>query len=304
MASYKLGLLTSLSAHNIRNRQTNQFKAVSRLSAKHRWCLTGTPIQNSLEDLGALVSFLKVPVLERPSTFRKFITSPTASSSRDRFRNLQTLLQTICIRRTKQLLELPPPIARIHKVQLTPSERQEYDNLMQQAKSKIEEAVSGHIKNKVNSIMLNSLLKLRLFCNNGSTNNVLQIAPTGLPSDPDEALTHLEQYGLNICAYCSATIYSINSSADTDGGIFISPCCHLVCPNCTPQHRSEKDRCPTCAPGNESIIPEISLPPGFSSHSYSGPVYTGIYPSKLLALLSDIRSDVRRKRYSVLHLNI
>jgi hypothetical protein len=250
------------------------------------------------------VSFLKVPVLEKPSTFRKFITSPTASSSRDRFRNLQTLLQTICIRRTKQLLELPPPITRIHQVHLTPAERQEYDNLMQQAKNKIQEVVSGHITNKVNSIVLDSLLKLRLFCNNGSANNVLQIASTGLPADSDEALTHLEQHELNLCVYCSATIYSINSSADTNSGIFISPCCHLVCPNCTPQHRTEKDRCPICAPGNKSIIPEISLPPGFSSHSDSGPLYTGIYPSKLLALLSDIRSDVRHKRYSVLHLNI
>ncbi|RMJ14385.1 hypothetical protein CDV36_005904 [Fusarium kuroshium] len=184
-------------AHDIRNRQTNQFKAVARLSGKHRWCLTGTPIQNSLEDLGALVSFLKVPVLEKPSTFRKFITSPTASSSKDRFRNLQTLLQTICIRRTKQLLHLPPPIPRIREVHLTPLERQEYDNLIQQARIQIQMAVSGHIKNRINSIVLDSLLKLRLFCNNGSANNVLQIAPTGLPSDSDEALTYLQQHELN-----------------------------------------------------------------------------------------------------------
>ncbi|RSL69584.1 hypothetical protein CEP53_002167 [Fusarium sp. AF-6] len=280
-------------AHDIRNRQTNQFKAVTRLSGKHRWCLTGTPIQNSLEDLGALVSFLKVPVLEKPSTFRKFITNPTASSSKDRFRNLQTLLQTICIRRTKQLLDLPPPILTIREVHLTPLERQEYDNLIQQARIQIQMAVSGHIKNRINSIVLDSLLKLRLFCNNGSANNV-QIAPTGLPSDPDEALTYLQQQELNVCTYCSATIYSINSSEDTDGGIFISPCCHLVCPNCTPQHRSENDRCPTCALGNESTIPEISLPAGLPSHSYSGP-FSGKYSSKLLALLSDIRSDAGHK---------
>ncbi|WKT53622.1 Helicase superfamily 1/2, ATP-binding domain [Fusarium oxysporum f. sp. vasinfectum] len=195
-------------AHDIRNRQTNQFRAVTRLSGKHRWCLTGTPIQNSLEDLGALVSFLKVPVLEKPSTFRKFITSPIALSSNDGFRNLQTLLQTICIRRTKQLLGLPPPMPITREVYLTPPEWQEYDKIMQQAQQRVQEAVSGHTKNKINSIVLESLLKLRLFCNNGSANNVLEMAPTGLPSDSDEALAYLQQHELN-CRFihggCSLT---------------------------------------------------------------------------------------------------
>ncbi|XDG06032.1 hypothetical protein ABKA04_005647 [Annulohypoxylon sp. FPYF3050] len=50
-------------AHEIRNRTTKQFQAIASISASHRWCLTGTPIQNSLDDLGALVSFLKNPRL-------------------------------------------------------------------------------------------------------------------------------------------------------------------------------------------------------------------------------------------------
>jgi SNF2 family DNA or RNA helicase len=49
-------------AHEIRNCSTKQFQAVHGLTAQHRWCLTGTPIQNSLEDLEALISFLRVPI--------------------------------------------------------------------------------------------------------------------------------------------------------------------------------------------------------------------------------------------------
>ncbi|KAF5549978.1 hypothetical protein FNAPI_7895 [Fusarium napiforme] len=113
---------------------TNQFKAVAALSAKHRWCLTGTPIQNSMEDLGSLVSFLRIPVLGNAPTFHKFITSPaTSSSSRDRFKNLRTLLETICLRRTREILPLQKPDMCVREVHLTESERLGYNNIVQEA---------------------------------------------------------------------------------------------------------------------------------------------------------------------------
>ncbi|KAJ3454414.1 hypothetical protein MRS44_018308 [Fusarium solani] len=282
-------------AHDIRNRQTNQFRAVTELSGKHRWCLTGTPIQNSLEDLGALVSFLKVPILEKAQTFRKAITSPAATLSKDRFQNLQTLLQTICLRRTKQLLHLPPPTSHVREVYLTASERQQYNNLVQQGQIEIQMAVSGRIKKGINSIVLNSLLKLRLFCNNGSEHNTLQTAPTRLPLDADEALTYLQQHEENVCVFCSGIIYSIGDSEETDGGRFLSSCCHLVCRNCTPQLRSGNGPCPTCELGNGSTFSEILSPVGSHTHSYNGVTSYHEYPSKLLALLSDIRNDATHK---------
>ncbi|KAL7933254.1 SNF2 family N-terminal domain-containing protein [Trichoderma chlorosporum] len=159
-------------AHDIRNCSTKQYKAVASLSAQHRWCLTGTPIQNSLEDLAALVSFLKVPILEKPQTFRKFITSPITSTSSSRFQNLQMLLQ------------------------------------------KIDMAVSGHRKSKIHSAVLESLLKLRLFCNNGPANAVLLTETTGLPVDLDEALAFLQQCDEDICSHCFKTIHFISNVAD------------------------------------------------------------------------------------------
>ncbi|KAF5590987.1 SNF2-related [Fusarium pseudocircinatum] len=225
-------------AHDIRNRRTNQFKAVAALRAKHRWCLTGTPIQNSMEDLGALVSFLRVPVLENASTFYKFITSPaTSSSSRDRFKNLRTLLETICLRRTREILPLQPPVTYVREVLLTDSERQEYNNLIQEGKTQLDMITSGHSKRKVSSIVLQSILKLRLFCNNGRSIDNQQFDVTGLPSDPDEALAYLQQHERNICAICSVTIYSIDNSDKTDGGSIVignppvQPASRMVNPN-------------------------------------------------------------------------
>ncbi|UKZ69785.1 uncharacterized protein TrAtP1_010789 [Trichoderma atroviride] len=255
-------------AHDIRNCSTKQYKAVTSLSAQHRWCLTGTPIQNSLEGLAALVSFLKVPILEKTQTFRKFITNPINATSDRRFQNLQTLLQSVCLRRTRQVLDLSEPKSEIRKLPFTSDEQAEYDRLIVQGRREIDMAVSGHRKNKAHSAMLESLLKLRLFCNNGPASAVLLPGPNGLPQDSDEALTFLQQCDENICCYCSGIIYSISSAADADGGIFMSSCRHLVCRSCMPHHRSQKEGCPACAAGNEPTSLAIlepnrgQIPPG------------------------------------------
>ncbi|RBA12654.1 hypothetical protein FPRO05_04104 [Fusarium proliferatum] len=245
---------------------------VAALSAKHRWCLTGTPIQNSMEDLGALVSFLRVPVLENAPTFHKFITSPaTSSSSKDRFKNLRTLLETICLRRTRDILPLKHPVTHVREVSLTNSERQEYNNLIQEGKTQLDMITSGYSKRKVSSVVLQSILKLRLFCNNGRSIDNQQFEITGLPSDPDEALAYLQQHDRNICAICSVTIYSIDNSDKTDGGV-----------------RSMQDQQMGTGTGGQI--------------SGSSPIDK--YPSKLLSLLDDIRQHNTQKSNLLSHHSI
>ena len=46
--------------HTIRNPQTRLTKAMMDLAAKRRWVLTGTPIQNRLDDLWSVVKFLRL----------------------------------------------------------------------------------------------------------------------------------------------------------------------------------------------------------------------------------------------------
>lgn len=47
-------------AHIIKDTNTGQSKAVCALSAERKWGLTGTPIQNKLDDIYSLVNFLNI----------------------------------------------------------------------------------------------------------------------------------------------------------------------------------------------------------------------------------------------------
>ncbi|KAI1273043.1 SNF2 family N-terminal domain-containing protein [Xylaria sp. FL0933] len=284
-------------AHDIRNRSTKQFQAVASIPALHRWCLTGTPIQNSLEDLGALVSFIKVPILENAPTFRKFIMNPINSASRSRFHNLQVLLRAVCLRRTRQLLDLPEPVSKLRRLPFTHVEQSQYQDLLVQCRTHIDMAVSNRGKSNINSAFLQSLLKLRLFCNNGQPSVALEYGSEALPVDPDEALTYLQQQGQNVCVYCSGVIYFINESAKTDGGVFITSRCHLVCQHCLPHHRARKQLCPLCPvkdrPTSHDSLLQSGVHTDSGRHNYIRP--SGLYPSKLLALLSDIRQNSSHK---------
>lgn len=292
--------LTNPPAHDIRNPTTNQFKAITSLSAQHRWCLTGTPIQNSLEDLGSLVSFLRVPILEKPPLFRKFIINPTTSDSKACFQNLRALLQAICLRRTKEILNLPEPPTIFRRLPFTPLEQAAYDELLSTCKTKINMIVSNRRHGFINSTMLESLFKLRLFCNNGYTSLVPHPEWNDLREHSSEALAYLGYHDQNICAYCSETIYCISDQSGTDGAKFLPSCWHLVCSSCLPHQSAGNDNCPICNSGDNSNFPVFPPTTGPNTHPFAaGGNGVPYYSSKLLALVSDIRAGTEHKRYRV-----
>ncbi|KAH7077840.1 SNF2 family N-terminal domain-containing protein [Paraphoma chrysanthemicola] len=98
-------------AHHIRNRASQTFIAACSIKSYYRWCLTGTPIHNSLDDYGALLSFLGVPGFTEKSMFDFWIAKPIKENKSDGFARLQILVRNTCLRRTKEsigdVLQLP-----------------------------------------------------------------------------------------------------------------------------------------------------------------------------------------------------
>ena len=80
-------------AQTIKNHRTQTARAAWAIKSLRRWCLSGTPMQNSVDDLFSYFRFLKQePYSEYPS-FRSLIRDPIAKTPDLGFKRLQTILQ-------------------------------------------------------------------------------------------------------------------------------------------------------------------------------------------------------------------
>jgi SNF2 family DNA or RNA helicase len=97
-------------AQHIKNRGTRNAKSVKMMQAKHRLILTGTPIENSLDELWSLFDFLMPGLLSSYDRFlEKYIRNPSQSKA-ESLECLRRKVSPFILRRMKKdvLSELPP----------------------------------------------------------------------------------------------------------------------------------------------------------------------------------------------------
>ncbi|KAK5056112.1 hypothetical protein LTR84_012665 [Exophiala bonariae] len=271
-------------AHMIRNAATHQHRAVSDLRGYIRWCLTGTPIQNSLDDLGSLVSFIKVPVLGDAAQFRRHITQQTYLTKhvqKPDFGNLRLLLGAICLRRNRGILPLPPLQDCYREVRFSQHERLAYQQLGHRIREAIDLAVSGHKAKEAHQTVLEALLRMRIFCNNGDFFKEDGVHDL---TEADEIGSLLEQKGEAICHYCSCDIVSFTRSGGNASGI-VTACYHAVCGECLDRFLrdcGDREACPICHSLHQSFDQVLSLDPGQRTAGAQS------FPSKLIALCEEV----------------
>ncbi|EHK18835.1 uncharacterized protein TRIVIDRAFT_193915 [Trichoderma virens Gv29-8] len=163
-------------AHHIRARDSKTFKAACDIQARSRWCLTGTPIHNSLDDFAALLSFVGVPVFMKKSLFDFWITRPIKENHLCGLQRLRLLIKGTCLRRTKKLIklsdQLPDPREQITWVELLPADRDLYTFFEKEAANIASGSYRYNIENSnSNDQKNNNILKfinaLRLICDHG-----------------------------------------------------------------------------------------------------------------------------------------
>ncbi|KAH8097049.1 SNF2 family N-terminal domain-containing protein [Cristinia sonorae] len=177
-------------AQNIRNKRTRVSRAVTQLSAKYRWCLTGTPIINSLSDAYGYIRFLGIRPWYDWTEFNSHIAikekkRPDLASVR-----LQTIFSTILLRRKKDsmldgkpLVTLPPKTVNLRKLDFSTEERAIYQMVELKSQNIFNRFLrAGTVLKNYHQVLV-MLLRLRQICSHPSLIQEDGVAFVG----PDEA---------------------------------------------------------------------------------------------------------------------
>jgi len=154
-------------AQVIKSPDSKATKAVCRLDTRHRICLSGTPIENNLQELWSEFAFLMPNLLgDRKSFVKRFRTPIEKNNDLVRRVQLARRIKPFLLRRTKGEVatDLPPKHTILRRINLAPEQREVYDTIRGTLSEEVREQIRGLSAAQGRIVVLDALLKLRQLC--------------------------------------------------------------------------------------------------------------------------------------------
>ncbi len=154
-------------AQTIKNPNATTTKLILSLGARHRFCLTGTPLENNLTELWSLFSFACPGLLGERKRFAATWRTPIEKNGdAERGRLLARRVRPFMMRRTKEEVarDLPPKTEMVERIELQPAQRDVYESIRLSMHDRIRKAIAekGWARSRI--VVLDALLKLRQAC--------------------------------------------------------------------------------------------------------------------------------------------
>ncbi|MDR0994944.1 MAG: hypothetical protein LBL81_01485 [Tannerella sp.] len=171
LSTYPFQLLILDESQYIKNPESQIYKAVRQLQAASRFALTGTPLENSLEDLWAQFNFVNEGLLGDYHTFKETFMQPIKEKDTEKELLLKKMLRPFLLRRTKEEVtpELPLLSQEIVYCEMTEVHREAYEKeknrIRNQMLAEKEDSANQKDRQRWNILALQGLNLLRQLAN-------------------------------------------------------------------------------------------------------------------------------------------
>ena len=297
-------------AHCIRNWKTLSARAVCSIRASRRWAVTGTPIQNRLGDFASLLRFLDFdPYANRENFNRDIVSYWNVEEGGESTARLKRLARAIMLRRSKEMIELPPRTNVVVSLRFQVNEANEYRRLSTTVIRTLDDVLEGdQLPTRSYANALTRINLLRRFCDIGMqacTNLGFSAVASKegqshswTAREAQEAFENLTGFGPLNCSRCGLEDRTDLGVADdlSSKGAQLTQCCRLICRDCSFYSTST----PTC--DHDPPCPVASVAVSANSSGRQTPETDPISPSselptKIRAAIEDIKPIQNEKRY-------
>lgn len=155
-------------SQNIKNPASKSFKSVKTLKSKHKLILSGTPVENSVNDLWTQMSFINPGLLGNQSLFyTEFVIPIEKKKDEEKASKLQALIKPFVLRRTKTQVatELPPKTENLFYCQMSEEQKEYYEEIKSEYRNELLLNLENGGFKKSQVQVLQGLTKLRQIAN-------------------------------------------------------------------------------------------------------------------------------------------
>ncbi|WP_423148668.1 DEAD/DEAH box helicase [Rubrolithibacter danxiaensis] len=155
-------------SQNIKNPASKAYRSVRQLKSKHKLILSGTPVENSVNDLWSQMSFINPGLLGNQHFFQdNFVTPIEKKKDEEKAKKLQALIKPFVLRRTKAQVatELPEKTEQLFYCQMNEEQSQVYEKIKSEYRNELLQNIENGTYKSSQVQILQGLTKLRQIAN-------------------------------------------------------------------------------------------------------------------------------------------
>ena len=174
LKDFKFNYIILDESQSIKNPQSQSARAVKVLRSSQKLVLTGTPIENSVQELWSQLAFINPGLVGNLQTFtERFVTPIEKQNDAGKMQQLKAIIKPFVLRRTKNQVaqELPPKVEQVVYCNMTEEQSEAYETVKSYFRNEILKSIREVGLAKSQIALLQGLTKLRQIANHPKLTN-------------------------------------------------------------------------------------------------------------------------------------